>query len=291
MKIVKPIALSVILISMWACSDYNAGVADKSAVAEIAAFNEESNNAEAKMAAVTEVSQAPTKTVDELTERKLIKNGEISFETNSLVKTKAFLQKLIVTYNGYISNETIESYRTNPTEVLTVRIPGTNFDSLISKIGQQAGEFDSKRISIDDVTAEFVDVEARLKNKRQLEEKYRELLKKADNMETILQIEAEISGIREDIESTEGRLRYLNSQVNYSTLTITYYEEKPATGFKFGEKIGDAVSNGGTGFLWFMISLVELWPLWIAGLIFFFIIRKLIRRYKKRKALQEKPNP
>lgn len=285
MKSVKPIVLVCIMVGMWACRNDSAKVADKSAIAGNITFN-----AEEKTAAATEEYQPPAKTVDELTERKLIKNGEISFETLSIAKTKAFLQQLISASNGYISNETIESYRTNPTEVLTIRIPGTHFDTLIRKIEQQIGEFDSKRISIDDVTADFVDIEARLKNKRQLEEKYRELLKRAGNMETILQIEAEISGIREDIESTEGRLRYLNSQVNYSTLTVTYYEEKPAAGFKFGEKMVNAVSNGGTGFLWFMISLVELWPLWIVGLALFFVIRNMIRRYKQKKRLQEKPN-
>ena len=278
MKMIKSIALATMIIGISACRDYNAKVADSTAVAGNVAFNMEE-----KMAAVVDEHQPAAKTVDEITERKLIKNGDISFETTSITETRSFLQKRIAAGKGYISNERIESYRTNPTEVLTIRIPGNRFDTLIADIGRQVGTFDSKRIDINDVTAEFVDMEARLKNKRQLEEKYRELLKKADNMEDILNIEAQISVIREEIESTEGRLLYLESQVGYSTLTITYYEESPTAGFNFGEKMGDAFSNGGTGVLWFMIGMVQLWPLWIAGLALWYMIRSLIR-LKRRKA-------
>ncbi len=222
-----------------------------------------------------------------ITEQKLIKNGDISFEVKNSKDTKVFLQKVISKYKAYISNEKIEDYRVNPTEILTVRVPNSNFDNIINDIGLQVGEFDSKRIDIEDVTAEFVDIEARLKNKKQLESKYQELLAKANNMADILKIEKEISLIREDIESTEGRLRYLNNQIGYSTLIITYYEKKATAGFHFGSKITDAVSNGGMGFLWFLIGVTQLWPMWLIGGLIWYVIQKIIKRRKNHK-LQQK---
>lgn len=218
-----------------------------------------------------------------ITEQKLIKNGDISFEVKNIKDTKVFLQKVISKHKGYISNEKIEDYRINPTEILTVRVPNSNFDNIINEIGLQVGEFDSKRIDIEDVTAEFVDIEARLKNKKQLEGKYQELLAKANNMEDILKIEKEISLIREDIESTEGRLRYLNNQVGYSTLIITYYEKRATAGFHFGGKMVDALSNGGMGFLWFLIGMTQLWPMWLIGALIWYIISKIIKRRKNQK--------
>lgn len=236
-----------------------------------------------------ESSDAPTDASipKKVTEQKLIKNGSISFETKSIKDTKAFLQKTILKYKGYISNENIQDYRTNPTEVLVVRVPNTDFDNLINEIGQQVGEFDSKQISIEDVTAEFVDIEARLKNKKQLEGKYQELLSKASNMADILKIEKEISLIREDIEATEGRLRYLSNQVGYSTLNITYYEKKATAGFHFGDKLGDAVTDGGMGFLWFLIGLTHLWPMLLIGAIIWYSVYKLIKRRRNRQLNQK----
>lgn len=222
-----------------------------------------------------------------ITEQKLIKNGDISFEVKNIKDTKTFLQKVISKHKGYISNERIEDYRVNPTEILTVRVPNSNFDNIINDIGLQVGEFDSKRINIDDVTAEFVDIEACLKNKKQLEGKYQELLAKANNMEDILKIEKEISLIREDIESTEGRLRYLSNQVGNSTLIITYYEKRATAGFHFGSEISDALSNGGMGFLWFLIGMTQLWPMWLIGGLIWYIIYKIVKRRKNQK-LQQK---
>ncbi len=280
---IKTIVLTAAIISLSACSNREqAGMKDSAGTVGGATEFNISNEAERP----EPLNETSAKTTDTVTERKLIKKGEISFETKSISSTKAFLQKTVNAYKGYISNEKIESYRTNPTEVLTIRIPSIHFDTLISKIGRRVGEFDSKKIDIDDVTAEFVDVEARLKNKKQLEEKYQELLKKAANMEDILKIEKEISSIREDIESTEGRLRYLSSQVGYSTLTVTYYEEKPASGFNFGGKIGEAFSSGGTGFLWFLIVMVQLWPLWLIGVVVWYLILKIVKRQKRKTRVQ-----
>ncbi len=277
MTSIRTIVLTAAIISLSACSNSKAPDMKESSGGSALEFNVSNETANTGA-----LKKEPGKTIDETTERKLIKKGEISFETKSISSTKAFIEKRVNIYKGYISNEKIESYRTNPTEVLTIRIPCIYFDTLISKIGREVGEFDSKKIDIDDVTAEFVDVEARLKNKKQLEEKYQELLKKAASMEDILKIEAEISSIREDIESTEGRLRYLSSQVGYSTLMITYYQEKPESGFNFGGKMGEALSNGGTGFLWFLIVMVQLWPLWIIGLAVWYSILKIVKHQKRK---------
>jgi hypothetical protein len=221
------------------------------------------------------------------TGQKLIKNGSISFETKNLGETKAFIQKAVIKYKGYIANEQIRDYKINPTEILIIRIPNADFDRLINDIGSQVGEFDSKQINIEDVTAEFVDIEARLKNKKQLEGKYQELLAKAGNMTDILKIEKEISIIREDIESTEGRLRYLSNQVGFSTLNITYYEHKATAGFHFGGRMGEALTDGGMGFLWFLIGLTRLWPLWFITALVWYTIYKLAKRGQKRKSGQK----
>lgn len=288
MKILKSIVIASLVTCFMACSkSENYSASDKIIVGGGGDGVEINGNTEQEAAPPptdqTTVLNATTKTM----EQKLIKNGDISFEVKSIKETKDFLQKVIAKHKGYISNERIEDYRVNPTEILTVRVPNSNFDGIINEIGLQVGEFDSKRINIDDVTAEFVDIEARLKNKKQLEGKYQELLAKANNMADILKIEKEISLIREDIESTEGRLRYLSNQVGYSTLIITYYEKRASAGFHFGSEISEALSNGGMGFLWFLIGITQLWPMWLIGGIIWYISYKIIKRRKNQK-LQQK---
>lgn len=216
-------------------------------------------------------------------EKKLIKNGEVGFQVNSLTATKQKITTALKANGGYIAKENSYDYSNNPTEELIVRVPAKDFDKFLSDVLTGVDKVDYKRVDIEDVTEQFVDIEARLKSKRALENKYAELLTKANNMEDILKINKEMEIIREDIESAEGRLKYLSNQVGYSTLKINYYEHKASSGFNFGGKLGNALKDGSTGFLWFLIIMVQLWPLWLmAGLIWWFILW-LIRRNRKRK--------
>ena len=235
----------------------------------------EANSSTTEQDRTSDVSPVPM-------EKKLIKNGEISFQVNNLAATKQKIETALKISGGYISKENSYDYSNNPTDEIIVRVPAKDFDKFLNEVLNGVEKVDYKRIDIEDVTEQFVDIEARLKSKRQLEVKYAELLTKASSMDDILKIQKEMEIIREEIESAEGRLKYLNNQVGYSTLKITYYEHK-ASGFNFGGKLGNALKDGSTGFLWFLIVMVQLWPLWLmTGLVWWFIVY-LIRRNRRKK--------
>ena len=216
-------------------------------------------------------------------EKKLIKNGEVGFQVNSLAATKQKIEAALKLNGGYISKENSYDYSNNPADELIVRVPAKDFDKFLAEVLDGVEKVDYKRVDIEDVTEQFVDIEARLKSKRQLETKYAELLTKASNMEDILKIQKEMESIREEIESAEGRLKYLSNQVGYSTLKINYYEHKASSGFNFSGKMGNALKDGSTGFLWFLIVMVQLWPLWVIGASIWWFIVFLIRRNRKKK--------
>lgn len=215
-------------------------------------------------------------------EKKLIKNGELGFQTNNLSETRKKIEAALKVNGGYIAKENSYDYSNNPTDELIVRIPAKDFDKFLNQVLDGVEKIDYKRVDIEDVTEQFVDLEARLKSRRQLEMKYEELMVKASNMDDILKIQKEKELIREEIESAEGRLKYLSNQVGYSTLKITYYEHK-ASGFNFGGKMGNALKDGSTGFLWFLIIMVQLWPLWLMGGLVWWFILLLIKRSKRKK--------
>jgi hypothetical protein len=215
-------------------------------------------------------------------EKKLIKNGEIGFQTNNLSETRKKIEAALKANGGYIAKENSYDYSNNPTDEIITRVPAKDFDKFLNQVLDGVEKIDYKRVDIEDVTEQFVDIEARLKSRRQLEQKYEELMVKASNMEDILKIQKEKELIREEIESAEGRLKYLSNQVGYSTLKITYYEHK-ASGFNFGGKMGNALKDGSTGFLWFLIIMVQLWPLWLIGGLVWWFILFLIRRNRRKK--------
>lgn len=218
---------------------------------------------------------------DNFVERKLIKNGNISFETEDLQATKTAIIKLIKKHNGYISSDNQSNYGNRKSVILIARIPSKHFDSIISGISKNVDKFDSKDISISDVTTQYLDVESRLKNKKELEKKYLEILKKANSVKDILEVEKELGKLREDIESTEGRFKYLKNQVSFSTLNINFYKKEQNVSSSFGKRIKDGFANGFENLKVFFIGLISIWPFIILTIILVFLIRKSIKRKKK----------
>ncbi|WP_276366720.1 DUF4349 domain-containing protein [Chryseolinea sp. H1M3-3] len=126
------------------------------------------------------------------------------------------------------------------------------------------------------MTEEFIDVEARLKTKKDLELRYRDLLKFAKTVEEMLSIESQMEDVRSNIESMEGRLNYLRNQVALSTITLSYFETTAAD-FGFASKLITSLKNGWDNFMVLIIALVSIWPFIILSAIIVYI---LIRRRK-----------
>lgn len=229
------------------------------------------------------VQQAKVKEASENIQRKLIKRGNVSFESTDLSKTKHNISVAVKKYNGYISNENEYKSSDRISNSITVRIPSKNFDSFLTDISSDVEKFDNKNISVNDVTEEFLDVQARLKVKKSLEQRYNELLKKAKSVKEILEVEKELTNVRSDIESMEGRLKYLQNQVSFSTLSINFYkiELVNSTERSFFRRLARAFSNGISNIKWFFIALVNIWPFILLGILTFIFIRKRIKKRKK----------
>ena len=110
------------------------------------------------------------------------------------------------------------------------------------------------------------------------------VLSYAQNQLDTLEIEEQISYLRSDIESLEGRLKYLKNRVGLSTLTVTFYVEVeggPKQGY--AHKFGNGFENGWDGFVMFFVGLTHLWPFLIIGLIVWFFVRRAIKKRRARK--------
>ena len=241
----------------------------------------ESASADKKM----QVSEMPLplKNESETIETKIIKNANLRFETDDLHKTNIRIQTAVKKLNATIQSDTEEKeYNTN-TRRLLVRIPSKNFDQFIAEISQGVGYFDAKEISSQDVTEEFIDIESRLKTKKALENRYIQLLQKANKISEILEIEKQISQIREEIESKEGRLKYLSSQVSMSSVSVTFYKNQVDNGgasVSYGVNIWNSLVSGFNSVLTFFLFLLQIWPfilILVASIIFY------RRRFSKKK--------
>ena len=218
------------------------------------------------------------------TSQKIIKTGNLRFETQELEKTHQKILASVQKANGYVQRDNTGKNYDSQYHNLTVRVPSENFDTVIATISDGVAYFEEKTISQRDVTEEFVDLNARLKAKRTLEKRYLELLAKAKNVKEMLEIERELSKIREEIEAKEGRLQYLQSQVSESTISIYFYKTIADRGVtvSYGRKVINAFKNGWSNISEFLLGLLHVWPFIILVVLSIFMIRRWRKKRKKK---------
>lgn len=216
--------------------------------------------------------------------QKIIRNGFMSIKVDDAAKTKQQVEALLPNYKAYIGNEQFDNTDYSASYHMQIRVPSENLDALIDDLEKLEGSVTNKSINATDVTEEYIDIETRLANKRAYLTQYRELLKNARTVEDILKVREQIRILEEEIESAEGRLKYLQNQVALSTLNLTLLQEKDYVfrgdrRINFFERLKESLSTGWYGFVDFMIRLIGLWPFWILLI----VVIWLLKRYTGRK--------
>ncbi len=221
----------------------------------------------------------------DVTQRKLIKNGSMTLVVDNLEQTRNDVVGLIEKHGGYVSNEQYSNWEHSSSYNLTVRIPCDKFDGFVAEVEAGKGKIESKSMYINDVTAEYIDLETRLNTKRSYLERYKQLLKSAKSVQEIVSIEDKIRSLEEEIDSTVGQLKYLTNQVDYSTLHLqirhddtNFDPHHPDHGQGFWQRFSQSLSSGMRGLVDFAFFLVRIWPAWIIILLVLGVIRRAKRK-------------
>lgn len=255
---------------------------------EAAALNRSAGGARPFKAVAKTAADAPElqSTTGPVIERKLIKEGYIRFETADIQKTRHTIETLTEKYGAYISQEDEQSAETRIYQNITLKVPKEHFDSFLTDLTDGVKKIDEKSIGIQDVTEEFIDIDARLKVKKETEAGYLRLLDKAQSVKDILDIQNEIQNLRSDIESIEGRLRYLENSVNFSTIRMRMYQNirPPAGVSSFFEPVWAAVKGGLVLFGKLCIALLYGWVFIVLAAALCFILIKVWKRKKGKPA-------
>lgn len=200
-----------------------------------------------------EMAQAP----------KIIRTGNMDFEVGNLNTAKEEIDGWLENLDGYYENETYHSYGHQNNYNLSVRIPNAKFDTLITLMESGLGTLKNKNIRAQDVSEEYTDLNIRLSNKLAVLEQYKSILKKAQTIKDILDVQEKIRRLEEEIESKKGRLKYLDNKVAYSTLQVTISQliDRPIQNKShFGTRLFNAFKSGFDIFLGFIIGVVHFWP-------------------------------
>ncbi|MDP9954822.1 hypothetical protein J2X97_000459 [Epilithonimonas hungarica] len=219
--------------------------------------------------------------------KKIIKTGRIEIEVVDINKAQKIIVENLKKLNAYKQGEFFSNSEEQEMLKMTIRVPNENFDNLLQSMDEGLGNVISKNIGTDDVTEEYTDVSIRLENKLAYLEKYRELLKKSTNTKDILEIQENIRNLEEEIESSKGRLKFIDDKVKYSTIELTLIKNKPRNSVTskigFGSQFVDSVAQGWNNFVGFILGLISYWPFLLIIPILIILFRKWRNRKRKSK--------
>ena len=270
----------ILLCYSISCKDEVASAEEAVAVKEI---NIQSSELKDKKVAYDVAAQKETSLSTPSENTRIIKSAQLRFESNNIDETYLQIQKIATTAKATITSDISGKEYDAIFRNLTIRIPNKNFDSFIATISQGVKHFDTKEITQQDVTEEYIDVESRMLAKKKLEARYLQLLQKATKISEMLEIEKQLSAIREEIEAKEGQLNYMQNRVSFSTITIEMYTSSPTESgatISYGGKIWNAIQSGFNGLSNFLLSVLSIWPFLLIFVGLYFYIRK---RFIKKK--------
>jgi hypothetical protein len=222
--------------------------------------------------------------------QKVIYTADLQLEVKDLKKANKLLEQAVKNDEGYIIQSNIyqdsdQTYHAS----LTIRVPQGSFEQFLDQAEGLAVKVEQRNVSGSDVSEEYVDLESRLKSKRAVESRLLDFMQKATTTEDLLKISTDLATVQEQIEQITGRIKYLDNQVDFATISIALSENKisvPALQKKDLNTIEKTKKQFMTSINWILISLSGVAVLifgnipilllvgLIIGVVFFFLRRK-----------------
>ncbi|HEY8462104.1 MAG TPA: DUF4349 domain-containing protein, partial [Blastocatellia bacterium] len=194
-------------------------------------------------------------------------------------------------YSGFVviseskQNEAVSHNVASKVVNVVVRVPARQFEAAIAEIRSVGGRVLHEKSSGQDVTEEYIDLEARIRTKKALEAQFLEIMKQARKISEALEVQSQIANVRTEIERLEGRRRFIENQSALSTINVTLHTPTPVVaaatrGFLYDLKtaFGDGVDIGTNIFLGVIRFVIVMIPVTLFILTPGWFLFKWVRR-------------
>ena len=298
-KIIIPLLIAVLLAGCGAKSS-NGSTADSTSSDYEEAKQEIAYDGEGT-APMDANAESTSINFENLSEKKIIDNANLSIETVEFDKAVDTLKTSLEQCDGYMQSSNINhpgvgsnNYKTYRNADFVVRVPKESFQDFL-RSAETMGVITNANSSSEDITKQYYDTETRLKVYEAQEARYLELLNEAKTMEDILTIEKQLTEVRYNIEYLTGYKNQMNDLVDYGTINISLYEVDEPTKLvdnpkNFGDKIVNAFATSlkslkyvGTSLILIIVSIIPYAViLSIIGWIIFYVYKKTNKnKFKK----------
>ncbi|MCM3870303.1 MAG: DUF4349 domain-containing protein [Pyrinomonadaceae bacterium] len=292
--------LILILLSFSGC--FSAQKAQRSVATTSAPA---SQVAERQQEALNKFDQVSLKQADqsqsmvEAMNRKILRNADFQLEVSDPTVAQRQITSMAESLGGFVvTSESKQRDVGDRTKQqldisLVLRIPALQFNSAVEQIRATASRVIDDKITGQDVTEEFIDLEARIKTQKALELQFLEIMKQANKVADALEVQRQIAEVRSEIEKLEGRKRFLENRASLSTITVGLQTPTAiaVNTSGFGREIKEAVSDSFRTVGEIVLFLVRFVIVMIPILILVILPGGLLARYIFRRAQRWNPTP
>lgn len=203
------------------------------------------------------------------TDRKIIFNASLGLDVVDAEKALSACELLIVKYGGFVAQSSLQKSDIRVVGTATLRVPVDKVTQLMDNLAE-LGTVTGRSSGSEDVTSQYIDLQARLKVLRAEEEQLVTFLKKAADIKDMLAIQEQLRSVRTEIEQDEGQQRYMDNATSLATVTVQLVQTTEAfvAPRGFGSAFVQSLIRFGHG-------LAAFWT-WLGGSIVFIVFYGLL---------------
>lgn len=233
-------------------------------------------------------------TASQAIDRKIIRNANLTLEVASPSDIQPKIVSIAESHQGFVvtseATQRTADDKTKPeiTVNLIVRVPASQFNQVMEEIRAVGLRKIQEKVTGQDVTEEFMDLEARIKNQKALELQFLEIMKRAGKVDDALSVQTQLAEVRTEIEKLEGRRRFLENQASLSTINVTLQPPTQivnATGFWYSVRsaFSDGVDVAAEIILFLIRAIIALTPILLLIVLPLTLLAKLGIRIVRRR--------
>ena len=162
----------------------------------------------------------------ETAQRKVISTALVTLEVEVVQAAINEVRAIAESLGGFVEHLTSSGDSDRQQATVTIRVPQNQFFLGMERI-EALGKVRNRNVGSEDVSEQFIDLEARLKSTLREEQSLLSLLERADTVTQVLTIERELSRVRSDIERFQGQLNFLERRVDLATITVSLVMPPP----------------------------------------------------------------
>ncbi|WP_321507030.1 DUF4349 domain-containing protein [uncultured Methanoregula sp.] len=268
-KVIALLALVIIAIAATGCMGLPATSTSQSASVKEVVYSSESYGKTSSDARVAMVAgnaapvAAPTHALTQSgsgsagVETKIIKTAYLSLEVKDVTGAVESLKGIAAAEGGYISSTNVQkNYNNLLTGTVILRIPQAAFENTLTGV-KALGTIKSASTQGEDVTEEYVDLQAQRTSYQNQLAQYNAIMKQSTKVEDIIKVQEQIDRVQTELNRLDGKLKYLNSRVDYSTITVNLQEPEPVGG-ESGHSFISTINEGIAGFFGMIDTIIVL---------------------------------